>query len=98
MELESGKIYRVIPFTEGRGYPVLEIKGSATVYVSLATTKPLDEHGDPDFTQMVDVTSETTEGMNTLIGLIRYIAVVFDTGSSVKESGVVTSVKSDGRF
>lgn len=97
MILESGKLYRVRTFTEGRGFPVLEIKGSANVYVSTDTIAPLDENGDLDKEKMVDVSEEVTEGVNTLTGLIRYIAVEYESGSEVKESGIVSSPKTDDR-
>jgi len=95
MILESGKLYRVRTFTEGRGYPVLEIKGSAEVYVTADAHPVLLANGDPDLESMVDVSGEVEEGVNTLVGLIRYIVVVYESGSEVKESGIISSAKSD---
>lgn len=85
MTLVSGQIYRCLPFLQSQTLPVLQIKGSATVYVSLEQTQPTDT------SDMVDVTSEVEEGFNTLLGQIRFICVVFSSGSEVKESGIVTA-------
>lgn len=84
MNLVSGEIYRCIPFLQSQTLPVLQITGSATVYVSLSQTKPASVD------EMFDVTDEVKEGFNTLSGQIRYICVVFSEPSVVSESGIVT--------
>lgn len=84
MNLVSGEIYRCIPFLQSQTLPVLQITGSATVYVSLSQTKP------SSVDEMFDVTDEVKEGFNTLSGQIRYICVVFSEPSVVSESGIVT--------
>lgn len=92
MNLVSGEIYRCIPYLQAQVLPTLQIKGSATIYVSLAQTKPTD------ISEMTDVTDEVEEGLNTLSGQIRYICAVFGSGSSVAESGIVSSQNKTDRL
>lgn len=92
MNLVSGEIYRCLPFIQSQTFPVLQITGDATVYVSLAQTKPASTD------EMFDVTDEVKEGMNTMVGQVRYICVVFSDSSSVSESGIVTAQSKTDRL
>ena len=92
MTLQSNKIYKVIPFLRSQTLPVLEVKGSPSIYVSLSQTAPTST------SEMTDVTSEIKEGFNTLTGQIRYIAAVLADGDVVNESGVVTTQDTTDRL
>ena len=85
MTLVSGTIYRCLPFIQSQTLPVLHIKGSVAVYVSLAQTAPTA------VSEMIDVSDEIEEGFNTLSGQIRFICVVFESGAEASESGIVTA-------
>ena len=92
MKLVSEKIYKVIPFLRSQTLPILKVKGSASVYVSLAQTAPTS------VSDMDDITEEIEEGFNTLTGQIRYICAVFSGDSEVEESGIVTSQETTDRL
>jgi hypothetical protein len=92
MDLVSGKIYRVLPYVQAQTLPVLQINGSATIYVSVAQTEPTS------VSEMVDVTNEVEAGFNTLFGQIRYICAVFSSGSSVSEAGIVSQQNKTDRL
>jgi len=87
MKLVSNKIYRANVYSSGTPLPSLEYKGSAKIYISLATYKPTLE-------QMTEITDEVKEGINLLQGQFRWICAVYQNKTdSVSECGIVTSIQ-----
>lgn len=85
MLLESNKIYRRIIYAPIRLMcPSLEIKGTATLYVSNSATKP----SSIDEMEEIDLDSNT---IHSILGQTRWIAVSYDEDTEVYEMGLVES-------
>lgn len=84
MTLESGKIYiRRYYSAEMPLLPTLELTGSVEVYVSNKTTKPTD------VSEMKLSEDFENDKINSVIGMTRWIAVVYSSGSSAEEMGLI---------
>lgn len=85
MILQSGKIYQRHYFSDSMMLPTLQIKGTAQIYVSNQGTKP------QSISEMVLEEDFENDAINTVIAMTRWIAAVYDTGSTVYEMGLVES-------
>lgn len=84
MILESGKIYlRKYYPAETTILPTLELKGNVQVYVSNSGTKPTST------SDMLLCEEFENNKINSVIGMTRWIAVVYSDGSSANEMGLV---------
>lgn len=84
MILESGKIYlRKYYPKETTILPTLELKGNVEVYVSNSGPKPADT------SEMLLCDEFENDKVNSVIGMTRWIAVVYSSGSSANEMGLV---------
>lgn len=84
MTLESGKIYlRKYYPQETVLCPTLELKGTVEVYVSNAPTKPTST------SEMLLCKDFENNKINSVVGMTRWIAVVYSSGSSANEMGLI---------
>lgn len=88
MLMESGKIYQRKYFKDSLLCPTLEIKGTATVYVSNKTEKPTD------VSEMSELQNVDPNSLLVLTGMTKWIAVSYadsDDTNAVYEMGLVKS-------
>jgi len=88
MLMESGKIYQRKYFKDSLLCPTLEIKGTATVYVSNATKKPAD------VSEMSELKNIEPNSLLVLTGMTKWIAVSYedsDESTEVYEMGLIKS-------
>lgn len=84
MVLESGKVYlRKFYPAETMLCPTLELKGTVQVYVSNSGTKPTS------ISEMQLCEEFENNKINSVVGMTRWIAVVYSSGSSANEMGLV---------
>ena len=88
MLLQSGKIYQRKYFSDSYMLPTLQIKGEAQVYVSNEGSKPTS------INEMILEENFENNTINTVIGMTKWICVVYDESdesNSVYEMGLVES-------
>lgn len=84
MTLESGKIYlRKYYPQEQVLLPTLELTGSVQVYVSNKAQQPTD------VSEMILCEEFENDKINSVVGMTRWIAVVYSSGSSADEMGLI---------
>lgn len=84
MTLESGKIYLRKYFPQEQVLlPTLELTGEVQVYVSNKSTKPTSVN------EMKLSEEFENDKINSVVGMTRWIAVVYSSGSSADEMGLV---------
>lgn len=84
MTLESGKIYlRKYYPQEQVLLPTLELTGSVQVYVSNKAQQPAD------VSEMILCEEFENDKINSVVGMTRWIAVVYSNGSSADEMGLI---------
>ena len=84
MTLESGKIYLRKYFPQETVLlPTLELTGNVEVYVSNKPTKPAS------ISEMKLSEDFENNKINSVVGMTRWIAVVYSSGSSADEMGLV---------
>lgn len=87
MQLEDKKIYKVGLYAGNAVMPSLLYTGTAKVYVSLEKAQPAA------ISDMIEVTSELTQGVNVLQGQIRWIAADYQAQTDiVKECGILSAI------
>lgn len=86
MLLESGKVYlRKYYPQEQVLLPTLELTGTVQVYVSNKTEKPTST------SEMKLCEEFENDKINSVVGMTRWIAVVYSDGSSAEEMGLIES-------
>lgn len=84
MILESGKIYLRKGYPqESYLLPTLELTGTVQVYVSNSGPKPAS------VSEMKQCTDFENNKINSVVGMTRWIAVVYSSGSSANEMGLI---------
>lgn len=84
MTLESGKIYlRKYYPAEQTLLPTLSLTGDVQVYVSNKGEKP------SDISEMILCEEFENDKINSVVGMTRWIAVVYSNGSTAEEMGLV---------
>lgn len=83
MLMESGKIYQRKYFKDSLLCPTLEIKGTATVYVSNKSEKP------NDVSEMSELQNIEANSLLVMTGMTKWIAVSYSSGTEVYEMGLI---------
>lgn len=86
MLMKSGKIYRRLLYSPIRLMcPSIEIKGTATLYVSDSSTRPNSVN------EMQKINNLKSDAINSILSMTRWIAVTYEEGTEVYEMGLIES-------
>lgn len=85
MKLKSNHIYKFYHYKNKLQLPTLSIRGNADVYMSLKSKKPSSVN------EMTKIEGFESDQINSILGMVRWICVIFDENTIVEDDGLVTS-------